>query len=217
MTGAVCPFPCSLKRAGASESRYLTATTGEAPAGQILFSHVPTHVPGLACFRTSQSSHVLLLRHDSHCRLPACLPYPPFPAFNRENELRPHDVLWLSAGEPHGQQLLFGVWRWGSPEAAAFKAHLGSGKPGSGKKRTRAQMLQDVAAAAAAAGNGGGAGPSEEEEQPKRQQKQQKTGSTSSSEDVPLYSPPQRPAGARALSPATAKAAIEELFEDDDG
>ena len=141
-------------------------------------------------------------------------------------------MLWFSAGEPHGQQLVFGVWRWGSAEAAAFKAHLqGSGKPGSGKKRTRAQLLQEAADAAAAVGNGGAASASEDDSdvplikrrQAQQQQQQhhhhhhhgQAVVSSSSEEDVPL-SARRQPQGGRVLSPTTAKAIIDELFEEDD-
>lgn len=174
--------------------------------------HEPPICIQAACSRIAHTPH------------PACPPLVTHPAFNRENELRPHDVLWLSAGKPHGQQLQFGVWRWGSPEAAAFKAHLGSGKPGSGKKRTRAQLLEEAAAAVAAAGASGAAGSSDDDDdvplsqsrrqQHKRQQPQQPVAS-SSDEDLPLLVRRQ-PAGARPLSPATAKVAIEELFDDND-
>ncbi|KAL4437975.1 hypothetical protein ABPG77_004196 [Micractinium sp. CCAP 211/92] len=55
--------------------------------------------------------------------------------FNRDNNLQPHDVLWLQRG-PRRDCLLFGVWRWGSQEAADFAAKLGGARRGGGKKVT---------------------------------------------------------------------------------
>jgi hypothetical protein len=50
--------------------------------------------------------------------------------------LQPHDVLWFKPTSPPGQELQFGVWRYGSPEAAAFTAHL-TGNPSKNARKTR--------------------------------------------------------------------------------
>lgn len=68
--------------------------------------------------------------------------------FNRDNNLQPHDVLWLQRG-PRRDCLLFGVWRWGSQEAADFAAKLGGARRAGVKKgsATPAGALSPASAA----------------------------------------------------------------------